>query len=193
MTRTTTKAITDQVGDAAHPLRGALQDYDPLMDSIGDAPLVLLGEASHGTHEFYRERARISKRLIEEKGFNAVAVEADWPDAYRVNSYVRGNLELPDSVDALAALPESYESLFHESTLPRFLLNLHDNSPAVAGLRKPRLERAIGVVYRPETERVSHYFYTELPKQFDVMLHFGHHTSCRTARAHWGMGEWRFA
>jgi erythromycin esterase-like protein len=374
----------------------------------------------HGTHEFYRERARISKRLIEEKGFNAVAVEADWPDAYRVNSYVRGNLELPDSVDALAgfkrfpewmwrnadvldfvgwlrahneavgrrearvgfygldlyslyssieailaylnkidpeaakrarqryscfedfgedsqaygyatslgiarscedevigqllelqqraveyarrdgrvaedeffyveqnarlvknaeqyyrsmfgervsswnlrdrhmaetlddliahlkrhggsakivlwehnshigdsratqmaqsgefnvgqlvrekhgdqailvgfstytgtvtaasdwgapaerkrvrpALPESYESLFHETTLPQFLLNLHDNSPAVAGLRKPRLERAIGVIYRPETERVSHYFYAELPKQFDVMLHF---------------------
>src|SRR5438105_3977658 len=56
----------------------------------GPARFVLLGEASHGTHEFYRERAEITKRLIEEKGFNAVAVEADWPDAYRVNRYVRG-------------------------------------------------------------------------------------------------------
>ena len=60
------------------------------MDLIGDARFVLIGEASHGTHEFYRERAEITKRLIEEKGFTAVAVEADWPDAYRVNRYVRG-------------------------------------------------------------------------------------------------------
>ncbi|PYV61133.1 MAG: erythromycin esterase, partial [Acidobacteria bacterium] len=50
----------------------------------------LLGEATHGTYEFYRERAEITKRLIKEKGFIAVAVEADWPDAFRVNRYVRG-------------------------------------------------------------------------------------------------------
>ncbi len=74
----------------AQPLSGAEDDYDALLDLVGDAPLVLLGEASHGTHEFYRERARITRRLIEEKGFRAVAVEADWPDAYRVNRYVRG-------------------------------------------------------------------------------------------------------
>lgn len=65
-------------------------DYDELMQQIGDARFVLLGESSHGTQEFYRERARITQRLIEEKGFAAVAVEADWPDAYRVNRYVRG-------------------------------------------------------------------------------------------------------
>lgn len=57
---------------------------------IGDARFVLMGEATHGTHEFYRERARITQRLITEKDFVAVAVEADWPDAYRVNRYVRG-------------------------------------------------------------------------------------------------------
>jgi erythromycin esterase-like protein len=74
----------------AHPLTGTAADYDPLIGLIGDARLVLLGEASHGTHEFYRERARITQRLIQEKGFTAVAVEADWPDAYRVNCYVRG-------------------------------------------------------------------------------------------------------
>jgi erythromycin esterase-like protein len=61
-----------------------------LVDLIGDARLVLLGEASHGTREFYRERTRITQRLLTEKGFTAVAVEADWPDAYRVNRYVRG-------------------------------------------------------------------------------------------------------
>jgi erythromycin esterase-like protein len=74
---------------AVYPLQSESGDYDPLLQLIGDARLVLLGEASHGTHEFYRERARITQRLITEKRFNAVAVEADWPDAYRINRWVR--------------------------------------------------------------------------------------------------------
>jgi erythromycin esterase-like protein len=74
----------------ATALTGGAGDYDRLMEMIGDAPVVCLGEASHGTHEFYQERARITRRLIEEKGFTVVAVEADWPDAYRVNRWVRG-------------------------------------------------------------------------------------------------------
>jgi erythromycin esterase-like protein len=68
---------------------------------VGDARVVLLGEASHGTHDFYRVRAEITKRLIREKGFGAVAVEADWPDAYRVNRYVRGRSTDLDAADAL--------------------------------------------------------------------------------------------
>jgi erythromycin esterase-like protein len=72
------------------PLTGGAHDYDALLDRIEDRRFVLLGEASHGTHDFYRERIRITKRLIEEKGFNAIAVEADWPDAYRVNRFVMG-------------------------------------------------------------------------------------------------------
>jgi erythromycin esterase-like protein len=83
------------------PLSGAEDDYDGLLDLVGDARIVLLGESSHGTHEFYRERARITRRLIEERGFQAVAVEADWPDAYRVNRYVHG---APDDADAEEAL-----------------------------------------------------------------------------------------
>lgn len=78
------------LADAAHPLSGGPGDYDALMNLVGDARFVLIGEATHGTHEFYEERARITQRLIREKGFTAVAVEADWPDAYRVNRYVRG-------------------------------------------------------------------------------------------------------
>lgn len=70
-------------------LHGRADDYDALLAMIGDASYVLLGEATHGTHEFYAERTRITQRLITEKGFSAVAVEADWPDAYRVNRYVR--------------------------------------------------------------------------------------------------------
>src|SRR5437763_4062046 len=77
-------------------------DYDPLLEMIGDARFVLIGEASHGTHEFYRERAQITKRLIEEKGFTAVAVEADWPDAYRVNRFVRGATTDVEAIDSLA-------------------------------------------------------------------------------------------
>jgi erythromycin esterase-like protein len=94
--------ITDLVKESAHPLTRSAGDYDPLLELIGNARFVLLGEASHGTHEFYRERAQITKRLISEKGFNAVAVEADWPDALRVNSYVQGQNADADAVEALA-------------------------------------------------------------------------------------------
>lgn len=65
-------------------------DLGPLLDRVGDARIVMLGEASHGTHEYYMWRAHISKRLIEEKGFNFIAVEGDWPECYRLNRFVKG-------------------------------------------------------------------------------------------------------
>ncbi|HET8654843.1 MAG TPA: erythromycin esterase family protein [Longimicrobiaceae bacterium] len=88
---TITTTLADVVRDAARPLTGHQEDYDDLMELIGDARVVLIGEASHGTHEFFHERARITRRLIEEKGFSVVAVEGDWPDCYRVNRFVRGH------------------------------------------------------------------------------------------------------
>ncbi|MEI6254738.1 MAG: erythromycin esterase family protein, partial [Mycobacteriaceae bacterium] len=78
------------VARAAIDAPGGVPPADVLDDLIGDARVVLIGESSHGTHEFYDARAEITKWLIEKKGFNAVAAEADWPDAYRVNRYVRG-------------------------------------------------------------------------------------------------------
>lgn len=81
---------------------GEIDDYDPLIEFIGNSRFVLLGEASHGTHEFYHERAQITKRLIREKGFTAVAVEADFPDAHRVDQFVRGAGTDVDAVDALS-------------------------------------------------------------------------------------------
>ena len=78
------------VAAAAIDAPGGMPPTDVLDDLIGDARVVLIGESSHGTHEFYDARAEITKWLIEHKGFNAVAAEADWPDAYRVNRYVRG-------------------------------------------------------------------------------------------------------
>jgi erythromycin esterase-like protein len=94
-------AVIHGLHEAAHQLSGAPTDFDPLLARIGDAHLVLIGEASHGTHEFYRIRAEITKRLIREKGFTAVAVEADWPDAYRVNRYVLGTSTDSDASEAL--------------------------------------------------------------------------------------------
>lgn len=65
------------------------KDLDPLMDRIGDARCVMLGEVTHSTHEYYTWRTAISKRLIEEKGFNFIAVEGDWPDCYRLNRVIK--------------------------------------------------------------------------------------------------------
>jgi erythromycin esterase-like protein len=81
-------------------------DLDPLIDAIGDARFVLLGEASHGTSEFYTWRTQISKRLIEQHGFSFIAVEGDWPDCYRVNRYVKG---MPDSGDSARDVLHAFE------------------------------------------------------------------------------------
>ncbi|MBI4485717.1 MAG: erythromycin esterase family protein [Acidobacteria bacterium] len=89
------------VHDRSIRLGGDPAQYDALINGIGDARLVLLGEATHGTHEFYRERSFITRRLIVEKGFAGVAIEADWPDTYRVNRYVLGTGADEEAVDAL--------------------------------------------------------------------------------------------
>ena len=95
------RAIVDAIRRDAHTITGAPGDYDALVRLIGDARIVLLGESSHGTHEFYRERARITKRLITERGFGAVAIEGDWPDAYRVHRYINGARADRDAEEAL--------------------------------------------------------------------------------------------
>ena len=69
------------------------EDLNPLVDYIGDAKYVLLGEASHGTHEYYTWRAKITQRLIQEKRFSFVGVEGEWPDYYRLNRYAKGYLD----------------------------------------------------------------------------------------------------
>jgi erythromycin esterase-like protein len=89
------------------------------------------------------------------------------------------------------ALAGSYEALFHDTKLERFLLDLRTGNAATRGLREKRLERAIGVVYRPSTERVSHYFSAELPAQFDVLLHFDETRALEPLErtAQWDKGE----
>ncbi len=82
--------VAKLIAEASSPIEGIdTVDLDPLLDRIGDARVVLLGEATHGTSEFYRMRARITRELVMRRGFTVVAVEADWPDAARVDRYVR--------------------------------------------------------------------------------------------------------
>ncbi|HMD56900.1 MAG TPA: erythromycin esterase family protein [Solirubrobacteraceae bacterium] len=95
------REVLEALRREALPLTGDHSDYDALLALIGDARIVLLGEASHGTHEFYRERARITERLIAEHGLAALAIEGDWPDAYRVNRFVAGGRADPDAEAAL--------------------------------------------------------------------------------------------
>src|SRR5690349_5234370 len=101
MAATPEAAVSSFLAARARPLRGEAGDHDALLERIGDARFVLVGEASHGTSEFYRIRAELTQRLVAERGFAAVAVEADWPDAYRVDRWVRGR---GDDADARAAL-----------------------------------------------------------------------------------------
>jgi erythromycin esterase-like protein len=118
---------------AAIPLGGGARDYDELLDLVGDARFVLLGEATHGTHEFYEERARITQRLIEEKGFHAVAVEADWPDAYRVNRYVRGQGDDADANAALAGFERFPNWMWRNTDVSAFVEWLREHNQQQAG------------------------------------------------------------
>jgi erythromycin esterase-like protein len=94
------RAVLPGLREQLRPLASAAAD-DRLVQQLSGARLALLGEASHGTHEFYAERAALTQRLVREHGFGAIVVEADWPDAWRVNRYIRG---LSDDRDAAAAL-----------------------------------------------------------------------------------------
>jgi erythromycin esterase-like protein len=117
---------------AAHPLTAASDTLDPLLARIGDARFVLIGEASHGTHEFYKVRAEITKRLIREKGFGAVAVEADWPDAYRINRYVRGASDDADATDALGGFVRFPQWMWRNADVLDFVgwLRAHNDTRA---------------------------------------------------------------
>src|SRR5436853_2189686 len=107
----------ESVREIAQPLRGDANNYDALVNLIGDARIVLLGEASHGTHEFYFERAEISKRLIAEKNFTVLAIEADWPDASRVRRYVRGTSADANANEALSRFRRFPTSVWRSSVV----------------------------------------------------------------------------
>jgi len=99
-------SLVDSIAEAAEPFESIeTADLAPLLRRIGEARVVLLGEATHGTSEFYRMREAISRALILKKGFNFIAIEADWPDAARIDHYVRHREYPPSEWTAFARFP----------------------------------------------------------------------------------------
>ncbi|SEW00311.1 Erythromycin esterase homolog [Natrinema salifodinae] len=102
--RDETDAALDRAADAVAERATSIDEgFDRLVDDIADADVVLLGEATHGTSEYYRLRARLTARLLEERGFEFVAVEGDWTDCYEVTEYVTGRTEADDAGEVLAS------------------------------------------------------------------------------------------
>jgi erythromycin esterase-like protein len=142
--------------EAVLPLDGPQGPWDELLHRIGDARFVLLGESTHGTHEFYRARAEITKRLIVERGFAAVAVEADWPDARRIDRYVRGETPGRDAEEALAGFERFPTWMWRNRDVLAFAewLAAHNETLAPAarvgfhGLDLYSLHRSIAAVLR---------------------------------------------
>ena len=122
--------LVEDLRAAAHPLIGDRTDYDPLIALVHDARFVLLGEASHGTHEFYDARAEITRRLITEHGFTAVAVEADWPDAHRVNDFVRGIGNCATAYEALAGFERFPQWMWRNSDVLALVNWMRDHNLA---------------------------------------------------------------
>jgi erythromycin esterase-like protein len=133
---TANATLSAAIAAAAQPVTGAAVDYDGLLDMVGDAHFVLLGEATHGTHEFYQERARITQRLIREKGFTAVAVEADWPDAYRVNRYVRAQGQDANAIESLRGFERFPAWMWRNTDVSAFVEWLRGHNDALAGAPK---------------------------------------------------------
>jgi erythromycin esterase-like protein len=119
-------------------------DLDTLIDQVADRPFVLLGEASHGTAEFYRLRAEITRRLIEDKGFEAVLVEADWPDMLRLSRFVTG-----DSQDALLDAFDDFQRfprwMWRNEEVRDFVLSLRDHNASLGAPSGGNRQDAAGV------------------------------------------------
>jgi len=112
---------------AACPLPGA-KHYDRILSWLGDASIVLLGESTHGTHDFYAARATLTRRLIEERGFAAVAIEGDWPDALRVNRYVQGREAAMDTARVLSGFARFPTWMWRNTAVAEFVAWLHEHN-----------------------------------------------------------------
>lgn len=134
MTLSVDRSLSHDLREEAHLLTGDREDFDSLLALVGDSRFVLIGEASHGTHEFYRIRAEITKRLIREKGFSAIAVEADWPDAYRVNRYVQSRGSDTDATQALGGFKRFPQWMWRNADVLEFIgwLRGHNDAMPIA-------------------------------------------------------------
>ena len=189
--------LIDIVRASARPLTGAREDYDPLLDLIGDRRFVLLGEASHGTAEFYRERIEITKRLITERGFTAVALEADFPDARRVDAYVRGMSKDSDADAALSGFSRFPAWMWRNTIVRDFVewLRAHNDAlPASAPkigiycLDLYSLHRSAEAVLA-YLERVDPEAAARARHRYSCFEHFGEDTQAYGYAANFGLSE----
>jgi erythromycin esterase-like protein len=153
----TLQALDAYLSRAGAPARIAVWAHN---SHLGDASATEMGEAGEwNVGQLMRQHYASQAVLV---GFcthhGTVTAASDWNGA-------------AERKRVLPGLPDSYEALFHNAALERFLLVLRDNAPLHAALRSPRLQRAIGVIYLPETERASHYFHARLSRQFDALIH----------------------
>ena len=189
--------VTDVVEAGAQPIEGGARDYDPLLKLVGEAHFCLLGEATHGTHEFYRQRAEITKRLITEQGFNVIAVEADWPDAFRVNRYVRSLNDDENANEALGGFKRFPTWMWRNTVVVDFIewlrdynLSLPSSAPKVGfyGLDLYSLYTSIEAVLNylnkvdPEAAKRARYRYS-------CFEHFGEDTQAYGYAATFGTTE----
>jgi erythromycin esterase-like protein len=190
--------VIDVIRRTAEWFEAEPDGFGRLMDEIGDASLVLIGEASHGTHEFYRTRAELTKALILRKGFNFVAVEADWPDAYRVNRWVRHESGDPDAESALGDFVRFPRWMWRNRDVVSFIEWLHGHNaslPAASrvgfyGLDLYSLHRSIDAVLAylrkvdPAAVERARYRYAclenfgENPQAYGYAASFGISRSC---------------
>lgn len=171
-------SVIRRLRSQAHSLEGDRPNYDPLIDNIRDRTMVLIGEASHGTHEFYRERARITQRLIEEKGFNIVAVEADWPDAIRVHSYLQGQGADLDADAALSGFRRFPAWMWRNTIVREFVEWLRRHNEQVAEKTSfygmdiyslhSSIEAVLGYLQKMDTEAARH-----ARERYSCFDHFG--------------------
>jgi len=133
------KQVTQLVRRHAQPFTGAKDDFDSLLSLIGDSSFVLIGEASHGTHEFYKTRIDLTQRLIEERGFNVVAAEADCPDAWLVNRYVKERGTAADAMEALAGFQRFPTWLWRNADVLSFVEWLRRHNKTI-----PQYDRKVG-------------------------------------------------
>ena len=130
------RSLVDLVAHAAQPLTGDHTDFDAILSLAANARVVLIGEASHGTHEFYRIRAELTKRLIRELGFDGVAAEADWPDAYRITRYVHARGEDTDAADSLSDFARFPQWMWRNADVLDFVGWLREHNDTVSDGKK---------------------------------------------------------
>ena len=128
--------LIDVITKEAEPLLENEYKYDALIEKIGNSRFVLLGEATHGTEEFYQARIDISKKLIKEKGFMAIAIEGDWPDVYSVNRYVQGAFDKNAVEFALSSFTRFPTWMWHNKTISPFLQWLREYNDNLADIKK---------------------------------------------------------